>query len=196
MNYGFSPGRISVGLVVVIIQMLMYVNASAVFPAEYVDSAKSMILLYAIMTFAFTTVTGVLPSDIKRPFIGEMMLFFATFFLFAGFMYVLPFQTGAHMFQIIPGSLAIALPFMLLFAFVVGYTEELIFRGTLPAFLGDVVSNVLFGVFHLFAYSGNIWSILIAIAFGFGFAFTRDQFGLMGAVGMHTAWNLKILGAF
>ena len=197
MSVQITPniGKISLGLVVVIIQMFLYVNAGAIFPEKYVEQARNIILLYMVMTFAFTIVTNYIPSEVKRPFTEELLMFFVSFFLFAGVLSAIPISTGAHVFQI-NETVKIALPFMLLFAFVVAYTEELIFRGVLPKFLGVVLSNVLFGVFHWYAYHGNIYSILIATVFGFIFSFVAEKFGLMGAVGMHTAWNLKILGAF
>ena len=198
MSVQIAPNinKISLGLIVVIIQMFLYVNAGAIFPEQYVEQARNIILLYMVMTFAFTIVTNYIPSEVKRPFTEELLMFFVSFFLFAGVLSAIPISSsGAHMFQI-NEAVKIALPFMLLFAFVVAYTEELIFRGVLPKFLGVVLSNVLFGVFHWYAYHGNIYSILIATMFGFIFSFVAEKFGLMGAVGMHTAWNLKILGAF
>lgn len=208
MTESFNLKKLSIGLIVVIIQMMLYVNAGAIFPQPYVEQAKSIILLYMIMTFAFTLVTRYIPPEATKPFIPELMTFFVSFFIFAGLLYALPLQTGSHIFgswnQIKPvggvifqiETIKIALPFMLLFAFVVAYTEELIFRGVLPKFLTTIGSNLLFAVFHWYAYSGNLVSILIAFIFGMIFSFVAEKFGLMSAVGMHTAWNLKILGAF
>lgn len=194
MMESFSLKKLSIGLLVVIIQMMLYVNAGAIFPEPYVEQAKQIILLYMIMTFAFTLVTRYIPPEMTRPFAPELMTFFVSFFIFAGLLYALPLNTGSHIFQI--ETIKIALPFMLLFAFVVAYTEELIFRGVLPKFLTRIGSNLLFAVFHWYAYAGNIYSILIAFIFGMVFSLVAEKFGLMSAVGMHTAWNLKILGAF
>jgi len=74
--------------------------------------------------------------------------------------------------------------------------NNLVRRGILPKFITDIGSNLLFGIFHFYAYSGDVVSIVIAVVFGFVFAFLRDRLGLMGSVGGHTAFNLKILGAF
>jgi membrane protease YdiL (CAAX protease family) len=175
--------------------MLLYVNAGAIFPKEYVPKVQSIMLLYMIMTFAFSIATNYLPPEVHKPFLPELLSFFVFFFVFAGILYGLPIQTASHIFQI-SETIKIALPFMVLFAFVVAYTEELIFRGILPKFLTVIGSNLLFGIFHWYAYSGDIYSILIATIFGFVFSFVAERFGLMSAVGMHTAWNLRILGAF
>lgn len=191
----FNLSRISIGLIVVIIQMLLYVNAGAIFPKPYVEQAKSIILLYMIMTFAFTMITRFIPPDVQRPFIPELANFFITFFIFAGILYALPIGRESAIFQI-QDAIKIALPFMVLFAFVVAYTEELIFRGVLPKFLTDIGANILFAIFHFYAYGGNIYAMGVAFIFGMIFALVRNYFGLMGATGMHTAWNLRILGAF
>lgn len=188
-------GKIPLGLIVVILQTFLYVNAGAIFPEPYVQQARDIILLYMIMTFAFTIATNYVPVDVKRPFWEELSVFLVSFFLFGAVLKAVPLSQGEHIFQV-EQTLRVALPFMILFAFVVAYTEELIFRGVLPKFLGTVLSNALFALFHWYAYAGNIYSILIAFVFGMVFSFVAQRFGLMGAVGMHTAWNLKILGAF
>ena len=200
----FNPKFITLGVFVTILQLFLYVNAPAIFPHEYVQEAQSIILLYMVMTFGAsilymyipTIKTPLVPSAVEQPFWTELIWFFVAFFIFAVTLSAIPLNTGAHMFSISSDVIKIAVPFLVLFSFVVAYTEELIFRGILPKLMTDIGSNVLFGIFHFYAYSGNFLSIIIAIVFGFIFSFVRDKMGLMGSIGMHTAWNLKILGAF
>ena len=199
----FKPTYLTMGVFVTILQLFLYVNAGAIFPKPYVQQAQQIILLYMVMTFGFsflymyipTIKKPLIPQAVQKPFWVELISFFVSFFIFAMVLKAVPLNTGTHVFAI-ENPLRIALPFLLLFSFVVAYTEELIFRGILPRIITDIGSNIIFGFFHFYAYSGNIYSILVAIIFGFVFSIVRDHFGLMGSVGMHTAWNLRIMGAF
>ncbi len=199
----FKPSLLTLGVFVTILQLFLYVNAPLIFPEPYVPKVQSIILLYMIVNFGFSFLyfyipnikAPLVPRDVTKPFWEQLIWFFVSFFIFASLLKAIPLPNSSHIFQI-EQTLKIALPFMILFSFVVAYTEELVFRGILPRILTDIGSNILFGLFHFYAYQGNMYSILIAIIFGFIFSIIRDKLGLMGAVGMHTAWNLKIMGAF
>lgn len=204
MNFKPNWKLVSIGLVVMLLQLFLYVNVKSFF--HYAGSADDEILyqnqmrwtllLYMVITFGVSMVMGGLPAEVKAPVIPQLLSFFIFFFIFAAMLWKMPITAvGSHMFQI-SDAVVIALPIMLVFAFVVGYTEELVFRASLPKILGDLISNLLFAVFHWYSYGGNVLAVAVAFIFGMIFSLLRDKFGLMGSVGAHTAWNLKILGAF
>jgi membrane protease YdiL (CAAX protease family) len=83
--------------------------------------------------------------------------------------------------------------YMIYYGLAVGPAEEIVFRGSLPHIIGDVPSQLLFGVFHLFVYSlaGNILiNIGFAVLCGFGLLIVKKRFGIEMAIGMHSAFDL------
>ena len=101
-------------------------------------------------------------------------------------------------------SIETALGFGALHAFVKAYIEESVFRDALPkAGLGDVISNVLFGMFHLavlttvggLTYLQALLPITVLIILGLVWAGVRNIYGIMGSTGSHFAWNLFAYGA-
>jgi len=82
---------------------------------------------------------------------------------------------------------------------IAAFAEEALFRNTLLPTLqktfgtvfGFVVSTLLFGAFHYYAYSGNVFSIVLAMGYGAVFAFGNNFFksSLFG-YGGHAANNL------
>lgn len=192
-----NPKKITLGLLVSIIQVLMYVNADFFFETIS-QEMKSLLLLYFIMSFAFTMTTNVVPSAQSRAPIPGFLAFFISFFIAAAVFAALP--TGPEQlgfaFQPAIQSVSAALPILLVFGFVISYTEEQTFRDQLPqAGFGDVLSSVLFAFFHLAAYGADPTGLVVAFVAGLVLAKIRDAIGTMGAVGTHTAWNLMVLGA-
>jgi len=106
--------------------------------------------------------------------------------------------------------------FGLLYAFVMAFDEEAVFRYLLPkvAGLGDIVSNIFFGLFHFFVLyaetsilldAGKIteimqWSIITfdvitLVGLGFVWAWMRDHAGgIIGSTGSHFAYNCAKYG--
>ncbi len=198
-------GKIPTSLVVVIIQMFMFVNAVPIF-GEYAAQAKDTILLYMIVNLAFTVFSlGVRKGNNQvqmvamrsRPAIDSAITLFVSFFLSMALFYVLPLPVTGSIFKSlsIVKPLSIAIPYMLLFAFVISYTEELVFRGVLPYYLKNILSSVLFAVFHWYAYSGGITAMLFAFSMGLLLEFISEKFGIDAAIGVHTSWNLALMGA-
>jgi hypothetical protein len=105
-------------------------------------------------------------------------------------------------------AVQMAFGFGFLHAFVKAFNEEVIFRQILPivAGLGDIISNVLFGIFHIAVVISQLsllkmpvtfWTVAapvgILVVLGFLWAKIRDRFGLMGATGSHFAYNLGVM---
>lgn len=191
----FPARNIPLALVIVIIQMFLYVNAPAIFGEALSQKIREILLLYMIMTFAFSLVY--FPRELKRPFSSEIINFIIVFFISAGILYIIPFDK--LMMYSLASDIAnakIFWAFIVLYSFVVAYTEELVFRGVLPRYFGDIISNIIFSVFHFYVYSGNYIYLTMAFIAGIVFSIIKNKFGLMGAAGAHAAWNLKVLNAF
>ena len=179
--------QFGIGMLVLFVQLFLYINASAVY-GEFAAVAKDTLLVYIIMLTSIVAVTGSRPDIIKGGFdrsYNFFLLFFATSFLLV----TIPWIGGQFGLQN-EGGIGV----ILLQVFAVAYTEEVVFRGILPEFLGDLSSNGLFAVFHYAVYGGSIPLVFFAFILGLVFAIIRQYFGITGAIGAHAGWNLKSLG--
>jgi membrane protease YdiL (CAAX protease family) len=84
----------------------------------------------------------------------------------------------------------------LMHTLVVATSEEWIFRGFLPELITPIPAQIAFGVFHFAAYGGDWWAILMAIVAGFVFYLISRYTNIWTAIGIHSAWNVTILGIF
>jgi len=185
MQWTLIPKRISVSLIVMLLQLFLFVSADRIY-GSYATTAKGILIAYMLMTAVVIAITGFRPETIKG---GKDFKWFFIFFLVTSFILVLiPLTFESEKLKI--GALW---GLGLIQAFVVSYTEETVFRGILPNFLGDIHSNLLFGVFH-WAISGSIVFIFVAFGAGLCFAFIRDRWSIWASMGVHSAWNLKMLG--
>lgn len=97
---------------------------------------------------------------------------------------------------------------ILLQIFVVALSEELIFRGILEKYFGWIPQGIMFGLFHLTAYSieGFSWEgVFVAMIFGLFLGYIVKIFSVRGKTsdglaltwGIHAGWNVAvILGVF
>lgn len=190
----FSLKRVSVGIVIIIVQLFLLVNASWIY-GETAPQMEKILTMYLIMQAVILAAFAVRMPQLERfrqesafkgliVFLGASLILVgvpATIHLFLGGLF---------------SEIKIIAGFGLVHGFVIAYTEELIFRHILPkvAMLGDIMSSTLFGVFHIAVYHTTPLAMILLMALGFGFALIRDRFGMMGAVGAHVAWNWKVLG--
>lgn len=188
VDLSLKPSRhFGLGIAVVLIQLFLYINADWVF-GEIAPVAKNTLLVYILLQTVVIAVSGKRPEIVSGSF-DRIWNFVLIFLVTAGILIVVPW--------VVEGwglGATSSIPFMILQAFAVAYTEEIVFRGILANMLGDITSNVLFGVFHTSVYGASVPLIIIAVAIGFIFAVIRSKFGVMGAAGAHTAWNLKAMG--
>lgn len=185
MNLWLVPRRIGISLVILLLQLFLFISADKIY-GSYAGVAKNLLIVYMLMVVAVIAITGVKPETTKD--IGNFWWFFV-FFIFASVV-LLMFKVNT------PAGISGVSMFWglgLIQAFVVSYSEETVFRGILPQWIGDIYSNVLFGLFH-WAVSSSLWFMLVAIIAGFAFSFIRDKFSIYASMGVHTAWNLKMLG--
>lgn len=185
MDLSLTPKRISIPVVVLILQLFLFISAGRIYGAG-AETARSLLLAYMLMTVSVAVFTGIRPDMVKGLF---NPLNFFIFFIGSSIIFItLPLITGLATI-----GTASAIQYGIIQAFVVAYTEETVFRGILPQFFGDLSSNILFGLFH-WAVSGSFWFVIFATGAGLLFAFIRDRFGLYASMGVHSAFNLKTLG--
>lgn len=186
---------LGVGAVVVIITLFMYVNAPALF-GEFAPQAERIMQVYLFLLIGFLAMFNIAMPGLDttpRALTGFVVMFFATWLI-----------VGAVP-RLITSSFEpltlVSLGF--LYAFVKAYIEEVVFRQILPKTLalGDIVSNILFGLFHfavLFSVGVPLMTVLFSMVFlmvlGYIWSMVRDHFGILGATGSHFAWNMVALG--
>lgn len=183
----FPKKEFGLGILVLLIQLFLYVNASAVY-GEFSAVAKDTLLIYILMLTSVVAITGSRP-DIINGGLDRAYNFFLMLFVGSGLLVTIPWV--AQNFGL---NSQAGIGVVLLQVFAVAYTEELVFRGILPDFLGDLVSSAFFAIFHYVVYGGSVFLIVFAFVLGLGFAVIRNYFGITGAIGAHSAWNLKALG--
>jgi len=80
---------------------------------------------------------------------------------------------------------------------VIANTEELLFRGALYR-LGPIYSSLAFAGFHALVYGLNPILLILAFVTGIAFfviyQFTKEYFGTAVNAGVHTGYNLALLG--
>ena len=89
---------------------------------------------------------------------------------------------------------------------VIATAEELMFRGVLLELTGVLMSSILFAAWHAYAYgiryydlaNVNVVAIVFAFVIGLLLAMIAKQkrFGLPAVIGVHSAYNLFVVGAF
>jgi hypothetical protein len=204
---GFRRKALNVGIIILLIQLFLLIAADYIY-GQYAEVVRSILIVYFFM-FVLTRVTlGGRPSTLspKESWSSFLIMFvFTSVILLVGSIAFLNFQSSANLTEAIPAAVgATALGFGALHAFVKAYIEEDVFRNALPihAGLGDIISNILFGVFH-FAVLVNvrglgmiqaIFPIVILVILGLIWSRVRNGFGIMGSTGSHFAWNLFAFG--
>lgn len=195
--------KITLGVFILLTQLFLFINADYVY-GPYAPAARTTLQIYFVLLgITMAAFAAGLP---KIP-IESIVNFFLMFLLTSGAVLLLqPFLGGTlSSFE----NIRLALGFGFLHAFVKAFNEEVVFRFILPitAGLGDVISNIAFGFFHLAVIVANLTAQGLAVSYasvllpvgllmllGYLWAKMRDRFGLMGATGSHWAWNLGALG--
>ena len=57
-----------------------------------------------------------------------------------------------------------------------------------------IISQLIFGIYHISAYGGNWTSIAVAVGLGMVFLYSARSYGIPFAIGVHLSWNLAVLG--
>jgi len=189
----FPRIKFAVGIAIILLQLWLYINADYVY-GPYAGIVKNVMLAYFILLallspFVIKILMDIGPKDIPNFSIGFITTAIVMFAIGS-----ITLITGE-----VEGGLALALGFGLLHSFVKAFNEEVIFRGVLPKIMGgglwpDIISSVLFGLFHV-AVTGAAWYAIIFLSvLGFVWAMMRNYIGIMGTTGSHFAYNLAALG--
>lgn len=182
--------RISIGLAVLLIQLFLWVNAEWIYGPALAPQMERLMLIFLVMQALVLGAYGMSTAMRETPAPISISRFGITFLLTSLALVAIP--------MVVLGGLEnvrLAFGFGLIQAFVIAFTEENVFRDILPrAGLGDIWSNVLFGVFHVAAFGASIFGMFFMMLLGFVFAMIRTRFGILGAVGAHASWNMKSYG--
>lgn len=195
-------GKISFGLVTVLVYSFILFNTSQFVPADEVDYWWRIITCYTVM---LCLVMGV--GDMRSKLFNiETFKFLPRFILF----YIPSTLLLSQLLKIIsPEGLIFGalweLPKWLLFVhgFVIATIESTIWQGYLDhpeSNVGQPWSSLIAGVFHLFVWKGTkififiSASLLFALFSFINWYFRKDKDDLAPAIGFHTAYNhLKML---
>ena len=188
-------GKMGLGVIIVLITLYMYVQASFVF-GEFAEIAKGIMLTYIVLGITVLTITGArlrIFSASPAEFIWFTAGMIITFILVS----ILPKSIGT---ATLASFELQGIGFGFLWAFVKSFWEEVIFRGALvnistgifaPLAIG---SNLLFGAFHFGIMGVTFWGVIILVVLGIAWTFMARRWGLMSAVGSHFGYNMWALG--
>jgi len=198
INKFINPNTI-VGILILVITAYLFTQADFIY-GVYAEQVRSVIMIYAGL---LAIMSPFILKDVLSIGVYDLSNFALGFLITAAAVLAVPF-IGTFL---IPGQiqegLVLALGFGFLHSFIKAFFEELIFRGGLPRILRrvtvnplypDIISSVLFGIFHWGVTGVGIPEALILMVLGFGWAKVRDLFGIMGATGSHFAYNLAVMG--
>jgi len=180
------------------------INGRALFPSWTANETNS-IFIYLIGVTAFLTVSIPLGTKINLKnqvklidIITNFSLAFPIFWIF----FLLLKDAGIWFQGIHSIAPQLILPMVVFQVFIIGSSEELIFRGTIFPLLAKInvtiaifLSSALFALFHFSAYGGNVMSVIVAFAIGIILVLLYIYFNIGTAIAFHSVYNLVIIGA-
>jgi len=216
----FQRKAMSAGVLIMLSILFMWISADFIY-GEYAEVVRNTMIIYFFLFLIPYTILNQAPKSIM----GESVWNFLIGFLGTGAVLFIVtqgigiFGTSAVLSEPFVAAITVAgIGFGVLHAFVKAYIEESVFRWALPKYagLGDVISNILFGIFHFsiltsltipsMISAGTLtdlgaanWMYAVApvitlTILGLIWALVRDRIGIMGSTGSHTAWNMFALG--
>ena len=188
----FKFKQVGIGILIALLQLFLYFNADILFSSNYSELAQKTILTYMMLQVMVIAYSGLRPATAKNDKRENIWNFLFMFFVTSLILITIPIISDS-VFSVSDNSYALAIG--LIQAVVVAYPEEVVFRGLLPRVFGNnIIPAILFAGFH-FAVSGmNFWFMLFAFISSFVFSMIAKKFGILGAVGTHTAYNLQQYG--
>ena len=185
------------------IAVYFWINGSAHFE-NWTETYGSMIHYYIIMLFVFLIFAkDKIIKQIQTPLSKSIHQYVLGFFACFALMYTLVLLNIFAIGEISPNILWQTLIIQIC---IVSVAEELMFRGVLLGYMGVLASSFLFMLWHSVAY-GVLWydftpemtgSLIFVFLFGtiLGFLvkYKPKSVGIIGAMSIHAAYNLIILG--
>jgi len=188
----------------VFIAYYFLINGRAIFP-NWTDAETNEIFIYLVGVVAFLTVAIPLGSKLNLKYQSKLIDVITNFslaFPIFWIAFIIIKDAGLWFQNITPIQASLIIPTVFFQVCIVASSEEIIFRGTIfpllskiNVVLGVVLTSILFALFHLNAYGGNIFSIAIALLMGLLLALLYMKFNIGTAIAFHAVYNLMILGA-
>lgn len=203
MNYETRIATVPLILIGMIADLYFLINGNVVFGSLF-SSYLPVLSTYLAMDSIMLALIGKTP-ELNISFIDALIFFVPAFILTTLLMDTLMHPNGFAL-----GNISFTYYIMQIFLeiFVIALSEEMMFRGLLQKYFGWFGQGILFGLFHLSAYTqqGFGWeSILIAMVFGVAMGIVikiannknGQGPGLAITWGIHAGYNLAIvLGVF
>lgn len=217
----FKKSGLSVGIIIMIMMLFLWINADWVY-GPYSGVVRTTMTIYFFAFLLGYTFVNKTPKSLAgdESFWNFIIGFGGTSAVLIGITALIgSFSVRAALSEPFIATITIAgIGFGLLHAFIKAYIEEDIFRWVLPklAGLGDVISNILFGIFHfsilvsmtipamitagtltdmgMLNWTYALLPVGVLVGLGMVWSQVRNVFGITGSTGSHTAWNMWQLG--
>lgn len=158
-------------------------------------------LIYMVGVAVFLSIREQIPSNLEKPLNKSIMGFMGSFISMT-IAFTIIKDLGLYFNNISEMPIA-EIPFTLVYQLVIVVaSEEIIFRGILLEEFHQIHwlfavfgTAMIFSLFHLVAYGGNIGSMSIAFVLGIIFALCVYRWNIGVSMGVHFAWNGFVLGA-
>lgn len=197
-------GNISIAGFILALQMFILVASPYIFPGE--NMSEVFVIYFIMMVMSYSVLNK--STKIMQITINDGLAQLSLFFLGGIFIFSAITTTSA-----IPNYAGFGTVTLLIIAeiLVVGFVEESTFRGALPLIFDQsgaspraarLLSAGFFAILHVFIYSFNALSLFIAFIFGLIMQYVWDGGEVesktrgypLGAVGLHAAWNVVVIG--
>ena len=211
-------GAISFGLIFILAYGFLFIKAGSLFPNN-IEGFRLYLQISAIFfTFLVGTASVVSSKETTPLFQISFLSGFGKFILsalisFVSF-YLLFFMVKGSAIPTITTALAgISIPILLLYAFVVSFPEELIFRGRIAdelayklkrfnprwrTFVIYLLPTLAFAVYH-WSLGRSLFTLIIYIPLGILFTYLKRRFSPttnFANAGAHFAWDIFIFAFF
>ena len=203
MSYEAKVVSVPLLLVGILADLYFLINGTVVFGSLF-NSYLPELSTYLAMDAIMLALIGKTP-ELNISFVDALIFFVPAFILTTFVMDTVLHPSG---FSLATYSFSYYIMQIFLEVFVVALSEEMLFRGLLQKYFGWFGQGILFGLFHLSAYTqeGFGWeSIIVAMIFGIAMGYivkvANDKNGqgpgLAITWGIHSGYNLAIvLGVF
>jgi membrane protease YdiL (CAAX protease family) len=208
-NWLSQLSKISLGVVIVLFWVWMYLRADILFSANG-EAMRKILQTYIFMAMIVFGVNSLKSEEsekalFKVSFLKAIPKFligaFITLVVLVAFQYTFTNNVSINIFEAVTG---LGVGVILLHALFVATIEEKIFRNWLPNQLASgntkmfawLLSAIIFAFFH-YVMNGQWLTIIIYIPLGLTFQFVREKWSPktdMANSGVHFAWNIWILG--
>jgi hypothetical protein len=195
-------GAFSLGIVVLLIWLFLYTQADLIY-GQYADLVRQEFTVYF---FLFLITATVLFRGMPGRKEGAQSLIPFVIAFVVTLAVAIPMRQFAM--QASLEYVTLILGFGLLHGFVKAFIEEIVFRYYLPmvAGLGDILSSVIFGLFHttvalMSGVATPITAIIGLMVMGYVWSLVRRLFqnqgigaGIAASTGSHFGYNIVVLG--